>query len=552
MHTETLSRDVSAAENGVVSSSGKYHRSRYVDAFAGFGPEEMQMLAEVKRFMECRDGDRDFRASIEAGGRFTDEQRTMLKDIGVKFEPEAVDILWKDPELLDQFPSQILMYKRFEDFPADFHERLAGYPELRTWLLWRFRVENPLFKQKQWVTNRPTASPAYTDWRSRRVAAVRNELGWFGWGLDHPCHAVEMAVGCSVGCGFCAFDARRLETVFDATRPENRALVAAVAGGMIEVLGWPAAHGMLYWSTEPKDNPHYVRLLGLWEEHTGAALCTATARADVEWIRELVGYYSSRPRGAMPWPRISVLSRNIMRRLHKAFTPMELRDTTLLMQQKESEAIRRKVPGGRERMLRRLVESDDLRDVDLENIPEGFDPPQGSIACVSGLLVNLVNRTLKLISPCYTTMDYPYGYRVFDETTFEDSPEGFEVALRRVVDRSMVVRPYPEMPVRWRDDLKVVSQPDGFTLLSPTTRRDFRRGEIHRHVGVLIDRGDLTHSEIFEALSDNVQVGPMAAMAMLDSLFDKGYMCELAITQDYRTRQEAANPLLRESVPLAA
>ena len=534
---------ISAAE---VKRSGT--RSSYADTFADFSPDEMRLLSEVKRFLECYQGDREFREALDAGGKFTEEQRRMLKDIGVTFEPEAMELLWTRRDLMEQIPALVAHVPSFDDAPSEFRSALAPYPELRRWYLWRHRIERTRLVQKLMVSVKPTLSPEYTTWRARRVAAARTELGSFGWSLDHPCHAVEMAVGCSVGCGFCAFDAGKLQTVFDLARPENRELVCGVATGMTNVLGWPAAHGMLYWSTEPNDNPHYVKLLEFWQRLTGATLCTATARAGEAWVRELIDFYS---RGPSQWPRISVLSRGIMRRLHRAFTPIEMRDTTLLMQQKDAEVFRAKVPGGRDRMLRQLVDADDLRDVDFENLPEGFEPPQGTIACISGPLVNMVRRTIKLISPCYTTMEYRYGYRVFDETFF-DGPEDFEVALKRIIRRSMVVRPYPEMPVRWRDDLKAIPRPDGFTLLSPTTRRDFRRGELHRHTAELVGRGDRTYEQVFDALSDNPRIGPMVAISMLDSLFGKGYLCELAITRDYRARREAEDASVREPVATAA
>ena len=203
-------------------------------------------------------------------------------------------------------------------------------------------------------------------------------------------------------------------------------------------------------------------------------------------------------------------------------------------------------------MLKQLVDADDLRDVDLDNLPEGFEPPQGSIACVSGLLVNMVNRTLKLISPCYTSMQYTYGYRIYDETTFGGERGDFAAALRRVVKRSMMVRPYPGMPVRWRDDLKAVPWPDGFTLLSPTTRRDFRRGELHLRVAELIGRDGMTYGRAAEALADDPRIGPITATAMLESLLQKGYLCELAITRDYRARQEARDASLSEPAAIAA
>ena len=527
---------------------GSYGYS-YADTFADMSSDEVRTMAEVKRFLECCEGDRGFREALDAGGQFTDEQRRLLKDIGVTFDPEAMELLWTRPDVVERIPALIAHHDSFDDVPEDIRAAVAPYPELRIWYAWRHRCERMRLIQKLMVTVRPTLSPEYNAWRARRVAAVRNELDWFGWSLDHPCHAVEMAVGCSVQCGFCAFDAGKLQTVFDLSRPENREQVRAVASGMVNVLGWPAAHGMLYWSTEPHDNPHYVKLLRFWQELTGAVLCTATARADADWVGELIGYYSTIP---SQWPRISVLSRKIMQRLHKTFTPMEMRDTTLLMQQKDAEVFRAKVPGGRERMLQQLVEADDLRDVDFENLPEGFRPPQGSIACISGPLVNMVNRTVKLISPCYTSMEHRYGYRVFDEATFDPGPDGFEAAMKRMVGRSMAVTPYPEMPVRWRDDLKMVPQPDGFTLLSPTVRRDFRRGELHLRTAELIGRGDRTYEQVLDALSDNPLVGPVAAMTMLDLLFKKGYLCELAIARDYRTRQEARDHSLREPLARAA
>lgn len=546
----TEAEAVAAAERigGLESPAWDKRRSRfrYEQTFADFSPEDIRTLAEVKRFMECYDGDRDFRAAVVAGGKFTDQQRRMLKEIGVTFEPEAMELLWLQPDLPERFTSLVVQHVKIEDAPSDFFALLRPYRELRLWFRWRHRVDRAIMIHKFRAGIKKTDSPEYTAWRLRRVAAVRNELGWFGWTLDHPCHAVEMAVGCSVGCGFCAFDAGKLQTVFDLSRRENRELVAAVATGMARVLGgWPAGHGMLYWSTEPHDNPHYVKLLAFWQELTGAMLCTATARAGEDWIRELIDYYTT---GPVPWPRVSVLSRGMMRRLHAAFSPMELRDTQMLMQQKDGEEYRVKVPGGRERMLRKLVGADDLRDVDFENLPEGFEPPQGSIACISGFLVNMVNRTVKLISPCYTTMEYRYGYRVFDEATFDGGPEGFETALKRIVGRSMVVRPYPEMPIRWRDDLKAVPQPDGFTLLSPTTRRDFRMGELHLCTGDLVGQGDLSYGQVFDALSDNPRIGPMVALSMLDALFRKGFLCELAITRDYRARREAEDASLREPV----
>jgi hypothetical protein len=163
---------------------------RYSDTFADFGPDEMRMLVEAKRFFECYQGDRAFREAADAGGKFTDEQRRMLKDIGVTFEPEAMELVWTRPDLFNRTPSLVVLHPSFEEVPSEIHAALAPYPEMRIWLRWRHRSQRMLLVQKLVASSRPTLSPEYTTWRARRVAAVRNELGSYGWALDHPCHAV--------------------------------------------------------------------------------------------------------------------------------------------------------------------------------------------------------------------------------------------------------------------------------------------------------------------------------------------------------------------------
>jgi hypothetical protein len=64
-----------------------------------------------------------------------------------------------------------------------------------------------------------------------------------------------------------------------------------------------------------------------------------------------------------------------------------------------------------------------------------------------------VERTLKLISPCYTTQQYRYGYRVFAQATFEDT-EDFDRVLRAMLARKLVSAPYRDMPMAFRDDLR--------------------------------------------------------------------------------------------------
>ena len=49
------------------------------------------------------------------------------------------------------------------------------------------------------------------------------------------------------------------------------------------------------------------------------------------------------------------------------------------------------------------------------------DAKVGSIACVSGFLINLLDRSVKLISPCTDLKRWPLGYAVYKEAAFPQS-----------------------------------------------------------------------------------------------------------------------------------
>ncbi len=190
---------------------------------------------------------------------------------------------------------------------------------------------------------------------------------------------------------------------------------------------------LLYYGTEPHDNPHYLDYIKDYGEITGEVVCTSTtAGTDAEWMRDLLAYYRQ---GNYPWPRLSVLSRGMMYKIHDLYSPDELRDVELLMQMKGHP--RKKITGGRI-----LKEESGLRDRGEGHYLEDA-VPQGSIACVSGFLINLVHRTIQLVSPCYTCKQWPLGYRVFDEITFEDA-QGFREGVKALIDRNMAEAPLPD------------------------------------------------------------------------------------------------------------
>jgi hypothetical protein len=271
-----------------------------------------------------------------------------------------------------------------------------------------------------------------------------------------------------------------------------------------------------YYGTEPHDNPNYLDFLKDYKKITGYATCTSTAfPLDAEWLRSLIAFYREENQ---PWPRLSVLSKDMMYKIHETYTPDELRDVELLMQMREH--AREKVTGGRI-----LAEHKGMREREAGSYMDGI-VPQGSIACVSGFLINMVNRDIRLVSPCYTSERWEYGYRIYDRAKFTDERD-FPDVVRELIGRNMPTRPPSDAKARFRDDLAYKPTEDGFDLISPNQIHHFTGRDTHGALGALIARGDLTYAQLDDELSEARGVNPLLAGMALNHLFDGGFMDEL-------------------------
>lgn len=498
---------------------------RYRDLYDPFTPEELALLPQIKRFYECYEGDKELRDNLHGAGA-TPEQLALLKEIGITFDIQELAPMWQRRDLFEQ-----VLRDPDSEGAAEALLMMEAHPLLHLWGRFTLRKAEMYIEQRRWVTTTPSESAKYTAWRRRRIQATRSELGAYGYNIDHPSLAIELALGCSVGCYFCAFDAPKLQQTFDINVPENLELFRGVSDSLRRQLGWSAGHALLYWSTEPADNPHYIKFMEEYLQVTGSAVCTATARADEQWVSSLLTHYR---RLQQPWPRISVLTRSIMYKVMKRFTPQEARDMTLLMQQKDGEEMRLKVPGGRDKMLARLDTYEDLREKDGERRPEDMVVPQGSIACVSGFLINLLNKTIKVISPCYTTPQYRYGYRTFAEATFTDAAD-FDRTLTDLIDRVMVFEPYDDMPMKFRDDLKYRPLDTGFQVRSREQVHECSGNEIYGPLGAMLHEGTFTYAQVVDRMVEHHGFDPIMTTAIIRSLFDQGFLCEMnVIAPDYR------------------
>jgi hypothetical protein len=208
----------------------------------------------------------------------------------------------------------------------------------------------------------------------------------------------------------------------------------------------------------------------------------------------------------------------MLKRFHELYTPQECRDVRLLMQMRtslRSKAVSGKTIGKDRKKLGYTREKVD----GLEIVP------QGSIACVSGFYVNLLQKWIKLISPCNACERWPHGYRVFDEDTFTDAAD-YRRAIERMVDRNMKEHVESGTRLGFRDDIEYRERPDGFTLVTPNQRHHVRGKPYLRRLGRLIESSRMTYDEVYDDVMKGNGASPFAVPGTVKDLFDKGLLDE--------------------------
>lgn len=441
--------------------------------------EELQLLARIKRFIEVLAGVSEFRdALLET----PDQADAIAKSYGLEVEMDKLSPFW----IKGARPS----------LPP---EELEGFEQAQLWRAWM----NDLIRFRDLVRDYGSTpdNPAYDAWRSRQMARCNGELGDQRRVIVHANVAYELSKGCSVGCWFCGLKSDSFEGYFPRT-PENIQLWRETLGIFKNYLGSAAETGFCYWATEPSDNPAYLDFVEDYHDVLGVLPQTTTARStkDMEWTRRLVNLHRTHL-GAPA--RFSVISRKMLKELHAAFTPDELMGVELVQQHRDSLVV--KAQAGR------LLGSDEKGKATEET---------GTIACVSGFFVNMMERSVQLVSPCRSSERWPAGYRIHAEGQFEtpsDLQDWLEVTTRECMPESMPT----DVTLRFRKDLAYESAEDGFKL-SGTHSRVSLNGGAHARIGEMVSRGNMTYDDIFSSLVSELDF--FTVTGALQTLYDRGLL----------------------------
>ncbi len=325
-----------------------------------------------------------------------------------------------------------------------------------------FTREKLLHREKLRAVECVPSDERHRRWRARQIKRTLAHLGpRHHDGIIHAPFAIELSDGCSVGCWFCGVSAGRKRGDFLYT-PDNARLWRDVLAVLRRAVGPAAASGFCYWATDPLDNPDYERA---------------------------------------------------------AFTAEELLHCEIVSQ--NPEAVHIQGNAGRARgseRLARTARGHGLGAIDWRQVP-------GTIACVSGFLLNMVERRVRLVTPCPASDRWPDGYWVLDDARFGDADD-LERLIDRMMDRAMPVSLGPGEAARFRPDLTFRPIEAGFELVGVGATSRLEGAPIVQEIGRAVAAGDHTVGEILGELAARDGRAPDSARRLLDQIFEGGFLDE--------------------------
>ncbi|KYC43082.1 radical SAM family RiPP maturation amino acid epimerase [Scytonema hofmannii PCC 7110] len=416
-------------------------------------PKLLSKFSQVKRFIERWEADQEFRKQV-----LKDPYATFVR-YGLKLNPEDVRPKWD------------------KDCASKWKQETSSFLLLK--------LSNEFYERLDKATNEPESAPSDPHirvWRERQIARTASQFNpAFHKVIQHIPVCFELSKGCSIGCRFCAVSAPRLTDIFFYT-VENAKLWREVLEVMKSFLGDAAGNGFCYWATDPLDNPDYEKFCIDFHAVTGYLPQTTTAQPmkNPEMTRSLLKL-SKEKNGICN--RFSIPSLKMLEQVHQEFSPEELLGVQIEFLNDGAEGAE-KAHAGRQRE----------RNLQQGKIDEESHK-QGTIACVSGFLFNMVERSVKLISPCNADKRWPLGYIVYDLGTFVNADD-LKTLIERMIQDNMSQMVRLGDLIRFRRDLTYEALVDGFQVSTRIKTFKFRHDPFWKELGAIIHQGNHTTVEI--------------------------------------------------------
>ena len=477
--------------HGVFAQDSRFHS--IIDPKSADSVPYLSELAQTKRFGERLRCDRVFRERLAADPAAT------VKEYGLAVDAEALRPFWDDEA------AQIM----------------AGDPNFVPALAAQrhrlFAREKLLHREKMRTVECVPSDERQRSWRERQTKRCLGQLGPVSYqGIVHAPFAIELSEGCSVGCWFCGISSEKKKSDFLYTA-ENGVLWREILQILRNKIGPAAGTGFCYWATDPLDNPDYERFCIDFAEICGRFPQTTTAQAhkDPERVRALLSL--SYDLGCTI-NRFSILTLRIFDRIMDAFSPEELLHCEIVPQNPEARMLQSEA--GRAYKSSRLDKRKE--DSGWEGDPEA---PPGTIACISGFLINMVTRKVRLVSPCPASERWPDGYWVLDEGHFTDA-QSFEKLIEQMMSDHMRTSLRTSDSARLLEDVQLDILEDGFAVESWGSRTAFQGPAYLRELGRLLKAGGGSAADIALQLEKDLGTPLHSGLYALNELFDAGILDE--------------------------
>ncbi len=148
-----------------------------------------------------------------------------------------------------------------------------------------------------------------------------------------------------------------------------------------------------------------------------------------------------------------------------------------------------------------------------------------TIACVSGFLFNMVDSSVRLISPCNASERWPLGYWVLASGEFGSAGELRDL-LRSMIDEHVRDGLSVLDLVRLRRDVRMVVEPDRLKVISPGLGLAFDGQPMAGELAALLADGTHTVEQVALRRRSTARVAPIETLAVLDALFARGFFDE--------------------------
>ncbi len=454
--------------------------------------EYSSQVAKIKRFLEYWMLEPGFQERCRV------DRVAALAETGLQFTAEelaALDILTDTEQLA-----------KAEQLPEE--ERLLPLRRYRSFI--REKLQHRDLLQKELCQPQ---EKRFRSWRNRQMNRCWSELGGRNASIIHTPLNFELSLGCSMGCPFCGVASEKLQLV--ANYEENRELWRGILAYLHALLGDAAATGTCYYATEPLDNPDYEKFADDYFAETGqvAQVTTAAAWKDFERVRRFLVHAESQKQHIH---RFSVLSLKIFHQIMEAFTPEELLYVELLPQFPEAPSCHFSRAGrARSYAQTQVVNSEE---------------ESGTIACISGFVVNMAEKTLRMVTPCLADAQHPTGEHIIMKEHFSDLA-GFKKLVEKTIAEKMVENLDKGKILHLRPTLQYEETEDGVQFFRKEDfKLQFREtddlpAKLYQRVLALLAKDEFTGYDLAGRLMDE-GFAPAEIMFVLQKFCRAGLMLE--------------------------